>query len=404
MAVRGGLRWRVGSVPGSPFVVAGLAMAACWLARPAPDGGQLATTSSPTVAIGSDPRVAAPSLASQPLAVTPPAQPPAPHPQQTQPDQTGISDLSRTGMPPLLAVAAAMGACGAVLAANRLWRRSLRQQYTAMAAVQGVREVPRTEYIAADTLFVSEPEPQYFGNPPNDPRNARWSHPNWLQSRFHFDFAEYRSRDRSRFGVLRVLNDDLVQPQRGFGAHPHRDMEIVTFVVEGQITHQDSTGTKETLGPGSVQFMTAGRGIVHSEHNLGDVPLRLLQLWILPRTAGLTPNYGSYHATPSPNTDGWRHLVSDMQSSDKTPVKVQQDVNLFVCDTTGPQRLSLRAGRQAYVVCVTGQSAVEVAAPTGSSASHRLLQHDALRLYGPAEVDVAPESSASLLVVEMKQA
>jgi redox-sensitive bicupin YhaK (pirin superfamily) len=80
------------------------------------------------------------------------------------------------------------------------------------------------------------------------------------------------------------MNDDLVQPSRGFGAHPHRDAEIVTYIVQGQLTHKDSMGTRETLGPGSVQFMTAGSGVTHSEHNLdAEHPLRFIQMWFTPR-------------------------------------------------------------------------------------------------------------------------
>merc|ERR1712159_863460 len=99
---------------------------------------------------------------------------------------------------------------------------------------------------------------------------------------------------RSNFGVLRVMNDDLVQPARGFGTHPHRDMEIVTFVVRGSLSHQDSMGTQETLGRGSIQFMTAGRGVQHSEHNLHkSQDLRFIQMWLVPRSRGLQPSYGS---------------------------------------------------------------------------------------------------------------
>ena len=90
------------------------------------------------------------------------------------------------------------------------------------------------------------------------------------------------------------MNDDLVQGQRGFGTHPHRDVEIVTYIVEGDLTHEDSTGTEETLGRGSVQFMSAGRGIYHSEHNRKDCPLRFIQIWINTRTRGIAPNYGGY--------------------------------------------------------------------------------------------------------------
>lgn len=111
--------------------------------------------------------------------------------------------------------------------------------------------------ISIKDLFVSQPDPSWFGNPSNDISNPNWSNKNWLKSRFHLSFAEY-NKGRSRYGVLRVVNDDLVQPARGFGRHGHSNMEIVTYIVQGELTHLDSMGTSETLGKGSVQFMTAG--------------------------------------------------------------------------------------------------------------------------------------------------
>lgn len=92
----------------------------------------------------------------------------------------------------------------------------------------------------------------------------------WLESRFHFSFAEYFNPANHDFGVLRVLNDDLVQPKSGFGRHPHRDMEILTYVVDGFLTHKDSMGSEESLGRGSVQYMSAGTGVTHSEMNNSD--------------------------------------------------------------------------------------------------------------------------------------
>ena len=130
-------------------------------------------------------------------------------------------------------------------------------------------------------LFKSEPNPAWFGNGPNTAKAAGWDAPNWLTSRFHFAFAEYADQEGAKpgFGVLRVLNDDRVQPARGFGTHGHANMEIVTYVVSGELTHQDSMGTAETLTRGAVQFMTAGRGVRHSEHNLSpDKPLRFIQV------------------------------------------------------------------------------------------------------------------------------
>lgn len=102
-------------------------------------------------------------------------------------------------------------------------------------------------------LGVSEPPPDLFGNEANAVGDATWTNKNWLKSRFHFSFAEYSNPKNQNFGVLRVMNDDLVQPARGFGEHPHRDVEICTYIVEGALTHKDSMGTAETLQRGGIQ-------------------------------------------------------------------------------------------------------------------------------------------------------
>lgn len=260
----------------------------------------------------------------------------------------------------------------------------------------------RVSPVPRETLYVSEPPPTMFGNGPNPApsKGQGWSNGNWLKSRFHFSFAEY-SGGRDNFGVLRVMNDDLVQPSRGFGAHPHRDMEIITFVVEGRLTHKDSLGTEETLGRGSVQFMTAGTGVRHSEHNLEKAtPLRFIQSWVVPRRRGLPPNYGSMlgdEAAAEARKDTWAHLVSDVQDRFPTPVKINQDCNVFVAEL-GPSvrspALELRGGRQAYMLCVEGDLAL--------GESTRLRQHDAAELYAPMDVEViAGEAGCLALVFEM---
>ncbi|CAE7720391.1 unnamed protein product [Symbiodinium pilosum] len=180
---------------------------------------------------------------------------------------------------------------------------------------------------------MSEPNPAWFGNRPNPEfREPGWTNRNWLKSRFHFNFAEY-DEGPSGFGVLRVMNDDLVQPKRGFGMHPHRDMEIVTFIIQGSLTHRDSTGTDETIGRGGVQFMTAGTGIRHSEHNLQSTALRFVQCWVVPRRRGLRPKYGSMLGNAEAEGmrwNRWAHVVCDADGEHKAPVQIYQDCNVFL--------------------------------------------------------------------------
>lgn len=261
---------------------------------------------------------------------------------------------------------------------------------------QQVAVVPR------EKLFVSEPPPHMFGNEGNPPKGAEgWTNQNWLKSRFHFSFAEWSSGP-SPFGCLRVMNDDLVQPNRGFGTHPHRDMEIMTFVVEGSLTHKDSMGTSETLGRGSLQFMTAGTGVRHSEHNWDQKQhLRFIQSWVVPRRRGLPPNYGSMIGDASAEEERmgkWAHLVSDVENkSVSTPVQINQDCNVFVTELGPGGRspvLELGPDRQAYMLCVEGDAhMVDLA---------QLRRHDAARLVGPVGLDLeAGEEGALVLVFEM---
>lgn len=216
---------------------------------------------------------------------------------------------------------------------------------------------PSIRVISNSKLHVSEPDPRWFGNEPNPPvRDPAWTNDNWLKSRFHFSFAEYHSAANSNFGVLRVLNDDLVQPHRGFGTHPHSDMEIVTYIVNGELTHQDSLGTPaEVLGRNAVQFMTAGTGVRHSEFNHGDQPLRFVQTWIVPDANGLQPHYGSCQGQIQKNE--WNHLASNVQDkSTSTPVKIHQDVDMYAVELELGKSVvhEMPPGRQGYLLCIEG--------------------------------------------------
>eukprot|EP00188_Purpureofilum_apyrenoidigerum_P004455 Plantae.Rhodophyta-Purpureofilum_apyrenoidigerum.ctg5054.p1 GENE.Plantae.Rhodophyta-Purpureofilum_apyrenoidigerum.ctg5054~~Plantae.Rhodophyta-Purpureofilum_apyrenoidigerum.ctg5054.p1 ORF type:complete len:311 (-),score=34.54 Plantae.Rhodophyta-Purpureofilum_apyrenoidigerum.ctg5054:120-926(-) len=213
------------------------------------------------------------------------------------------------------------------------------------------------EVVPKSSLYVSEPDPSWFGNGRNEPSNPTWTNENWLKSRFHFSFAEHIS-GKPKFGCLRVMNDDLVQPSRGFGTHPHSNMEIITYVVHGKLSHKDSMGTVESLGRGSIQFMTAGTGVMHSEFNdSATEPLRFVQMWITPNRRGLRPNYGSAPGDDlSSRQDTWDHLVAPTGSQTKAKAQVNQDVNMYVAELSQGAEINLPLGpsRQAYVLAVEG--------------------------------------------------
>jgi redox-sensitive bicupin YhaK (pirin superfamily) len=122
-------------------------------------------------------------------------------------------------------------------------------------------------------------------------RQRHFSDYGWLKTYWLFSFAEYYDPNNIQFGALRVFNDDVVEPMTGFPTHPHQEMEIITVVLDGTMTHEDSMGNRTTMQAGDVQRMSAGTGLTHSEYNLGDKPTHFYQIWIYPDTRGLKPSY-----------------------------------------------------------------------------------------------------------------
>ncbi len=181
----------------------------------------------------------------------------------------------------------------------------------------------------------------------------------WLQSRFHFSFAEYRDFNNTNFGNLRVLNDDIIKPLSGFDMHPHRDMEIVTYIIDGELTHQDSMGHKESLKRGEVQYMSAGTGVYHAEHNMHDSKdLRLLQIWIIPPSKNLEPSYGSYRFTKEDRRNKLLNIVSDQKGDAK--IKLYQDVSFFVSELDKDKTIEykIKKDRAIYFVQIEGKSEI----------------------------------------------
>lgn len=186
---------------------------------------------------------------------------------------------------------------------------------------------------------------------------GRASH-GWLRSVFHFSFAEYHNPENVNFGMLRVINDDLVEPGTGFGLHPHKNMEIISYVVDGELTHGDSMGNKSTISRGHVQYMSAGTGVYHSEHNLGNQTLRFLQIWIFPDQNGYAPSYGDYRFNWDDRKNNWLHMVSNKEGD--APIKINQDANIYALELEQGKEMSFKVGegRQAYLVQVEGSSTV----------------------------------------------
>lgn len=177
----------------------------------------------------------------------------------------------------------------------------------------------------------------------------------WLDTYHHFSFGDYYNPQRMHYGPLRVVNDDIIDPHKGFAKHPHKDMEIISYVVSGALTHGDSMGHDETVHRGEVQYMSAGTGVYHSEYNHGDDPVRLLQIWIMPDEKNHTPNYGDYRFKWENRVNQWLHLVGQ-----EAPVNVKQDVNFYVTYLEAGNQLAfeVKDHRKIYVVQVEGESKV----------------------------------------------
>ena len=187
--------------------------------------------------------------------------------------------------------------------------------------------------------------------------NMGTSNLGWLESRFHFSFAEYRNPNNINFGVLRVLNDDIVHPESGFDTHPHANMEIISYVVNGEITHKDSMGNSETLKRGEVQYLSAGDGIYHSEHNWNKTEdLRLLQIWIVPPKQGLPRLYGSKKFNALERKNKLLNIVSSQEGT--ADIKIYQDVNIYVSEleTNKSLEFEIKENRQVYFVQIEGRS------------------------------------------------
>lgn len=210
----------------------------------------------------------------------------------------------------------------------------------------------------------------------------------WLHSTFHFSFAEYYNPDNMNFGPLRVVNDDRFDPHGGFDTHPHKNMEIISYVVDGVLTHQDSMGNRRELERGQVQYMSAGTGVTHSEFNLTDAPLRFLQIWILPDRDGHTPNYGDHRFRWEDRENKWLRIVSAKGGG--APVKIHQDMEVSVLSLEAGKELSylLREGRQAYLIQIEG---------SGEINGHPLSPKDAAEITGESISLRARETSHYIL-------
>src|SRR5262249_23760 len=215
----------------------------------------------------------------------------------------------------------------------------------------------------------------------------------WLDSRHTFSFGEYYDPKHMGFRTLRVINDDRVRPGAGFGTHGHRDMEIVSYVLDGALEHKDSIGTGSILRPGTVQRMSAGRGVTHSEWNPSKSEgVHFLQIWILPAKQGIEPSYEEKHFTEADRRNRFRLLVSP-EARDGS-VKIHQDAEVWgtVLGAGGETAFELRPGRRAWVQVARGALALN---------GTRLGEGDGAAIEGETKLAFRADEGAEALLFDL---
>ena len=209
----------------------------------------------------------------------------------------------------------------------------------------------------------------------------------WLDSYHTFSFADYRDPRWMGFRSLRVINDDLVMPDQGFGTHPHRDMEIITYILSGQLEHKDSMNNGRVIRPGDVQYMAAGTGVRHSEFNPSDTEaVHLLQIWIQPDSQGVTPRYAEKSFANA--TKGVLHLVTSKTGRGDS-IAINQDADLWLAKLDAGQSVThrLAPGRQAWVHVAEGEVMLNGKTLTGGDAAV-VTESTALELTGKKSAQV----------------
>lgn len=210
----------------------------------------------------------------------------------------------------------------------------------------------------------------------------------WLKTCFSFSFAEYQDPNNLNWGALRVLNDDRIAPAEGFPAHPHRDMEIITYVLSGKLEHQDSMDNHGVVGPGGVQYMSAGTGVRHSEFNPSKTEeLHLVQMWVLPPKAGLPAQYGQRDFTVEDRQGRW-FLVASGKQDEKAPIALQQNASFSIA--------RLQGGKIAHAFNPSRLGFLFVAEGDVTANGQTLRTGDAVRMSGMTALETAGEGELLL--------
>ena len=213
----------------------------------------------------------------------------------------------------------------------------------------------------------------------------------WLDARHHFSFASYQNPERQQFGVLRVINDDVIKAGAGFETHPHRDMEIITYVREGAITHRDSKGNVGSTVAGDVQVMSAGTGVFHSEFNLENEDTNIFQIWIEPNQLDVKPRWDSHKFPKEPTADSLMLLVS---GDGDAPLSIHQDAFIYAGHLIEGTELTHPIKYQAYVLVSEGSLELE---------GRLLNKGDGLEVAEQSSINMKAMSDTKVLVIDVPQ-
>jgi redox-sensitive bicupin YhaK (pirin superfamily) len=211
----------------------------------------------------------------------------------------------------------------------------------------------------------------------------------WLNAKHHFSFASYRDPRKMSFGELLVINDDIIQPHTGFDTHPHTDMEIITYVRRGAISHKDSRGNSGRTTAGNVQVMSAGTGISHSEYNHEDEEANIFQIWIMPKSRGIEPRWDAAEFPKTPSDDALPLLVSGDGSA---PLSINQDARIYAGTLASGTTLTHRIEGKAYLLVSEGEITVD---------GHLAKRGDGLAIFNQSRITLAADTESEVLVIEV---
>jgi redox-sensitive bicupin YhaK (pirin superfamily) len=218
----------------------------------------------------------------------------------------------------------------------------------------------------------------------------------WLLSRFSFSFADYHDPNNLNFGAVRVFNDDVIQPETGFGMHPHRDMEIITYVIEGTLEHKDSMGNVGLIQAGEVQRITAGTGILHSEYNASkEHPVHLLQMWVMPEKRGLEPSYDQKPFTKEQQLNQLFPVVSGKQADHR--IHINQDATFYLSTLEPDHQIKHRqeANRRMLLFVISGELIL--------NNQQSLSEGDSARITELEELNLSTSKGTQFILIDLAQ-